>query len=342
MNHLLWLPMVTAFCMGCASNPLKKFVAPIANVAPARQERAGEAIAEFERRRDQAQFAAALARWKDGDLPECRTTLDEIIKRNPDHTGARLLLADLLLVEKQPQQAIQHVQSVLEREPENPVALHTSGLIHEALGNTAASLEQYKRATELDPENEVFLLSYDVAVGRPAQPSEVTQATSQVTVGEVNNLPSIESTSLAVKREPWSELLDEAELALKRGDDYATREAFDRAMRYSGDDPQIPISIGVLILRHNRPELAQEYLEPAVTRFPTDHRLHRSLGLALYRQGQYEASQVSLRQALSLDNADALSYVLLGSVLSKLGDRATSEKYLLEAQRLDPSLTKIR
>ena len=144
------------------------------------------------------------------------------------------------------------------------------------------------------------------------------------------------------RQESWSGLLVEAEAALKAGNDLASREAFDRAMRFSGDNPQVPISIAVLILRHNRPELAREYLEPAVARFPNEPRLHRTLGLVLYRLGHYEASQVSIRQALSLDNTDALSYVLLGSVLSKLGDRAAAENYLLEAQRLDPSLTKIR
>lgn len=339
-NGLLWLPISAVMCIGCASNPLKKLVAPVANVAPERELRSEEAIAEFERHRDQAQFTAALTRWREGDLIECRMTLDEIIERNPEHTEARLLLAELLLVEKQPQTALQHVQNVLNLEPENPVAIHTAGLVQEALGNNSAALEQYKRATELEPDNEVFLLSYDVAVGAP--PRQVDgRPVGQVAGRELGVDHSNESASPAAGREPWRALLDEAELALKRGDDDAGREAFDRAMRFSGDDPQIPISIGVLILRYNRPELAQEYLEPAVTRFPNDHRLHRTLGLALYRQGQYEASQVSLGQALSLDNTDALSYVLLGSVLSKLGDRAAAENYLLEAQRLDPSLTKI-
>lgn len=343
LQAILCTAIVISWCPGCASNLLKKAAAPLTNIAPSRVAREGDAVAEFERRRDKAQFTAALARWREGDLQECRAALDGIIERNPEHTEARLRLAELLLEEQQPQLALDHVQSVLSREPNNAAALHTAGLAHDALGNSAVALEQFQRASELDPENEVFLLSYDVAAEEPPRRLEMSNMEhNHAQNAAFHNSANNRSNGSNESNEPWRALLIEAEVALSAGDDDASRAAFDRAMRYSGDEPQVPISIAVLILRHNRPDLAREYLEPAVTRFPNVPRLHRTLGLALYRLGQYEASQVSIRQALSLDNTDALSYVLLGSALSKMGDRAAAEACLYEARRLDPSLAELR
>ncbi|CAK9109404.1 Type IV pilus biogenesis and competence protein PilQ, partial [Durusdinium trenchii] len=342
-SALLCAVLAIACCAGCKSNPFEKVAAPLTNIAPDRVEREGEAIAEFERRRDKAQFTAALARYREGDLEECRRSLDGIIERNPEHSDARLLLAELLLVEKQPQVALQHVESVLVREPNNAAAIHTAGLVHEALGNPTVALEQFQRANQLDPENEVYLLSYDSAVDNPLRPAGNAHIDmNQTAMYAPISFGNAGGNGFTERQESWSGLLVEAEAALKAGNDLASREAFDRAMRFSGDNPQVPISIAVLILRHNRPELAREYLEPAVARFPNEPRLHRTLGLVLYRLGHYEASQVSIRQALSLDNTDALSYVLLGSALSKMGDRAAYEACLYEARRLDPSLAELR
>ncbi len=339
VHNLIWLAVPALWCAGCASNPMKKPEAAIANVTPIRKGRAEEAIAEFERRRDQAQFTAALARWREGDIDECHIALDEIIQRNPEHTQARLLLSELLLAEKQPRLALEQVERVLEREPRNASAVHTAGLAYEAIGEDNVAREHFRLATELEPENEIFLLSFDVA-------SETTPRlgdTPPVVLDDpANEQPAKSENGGRDDRtdpaEPWRDLLDQARFALRQHDDDAGREAFDRATRRFGDDPQVPISIGVLSLRYNRPELAREYVEAALTPFPNNPRLHRTLGLALYRLGEYEASQVSLRQALSLDNTDALSYVLLGSTLSQLGDRAAAESCLFEARRLDPSL----
>jgi len=329
--------------MGCASNPIKKPVAPIEDVAPIREGRAKEAIADFESRREKAQFAAAVARWHAGDLDACHIALDAIIRLDPHHMQARLMLAELLLAEQQPRLALEQVESVLAEEPRNASAVHTAGLAYEALGDTEAAREHFRLATELAPDNEVFLLSYDVSVdatGRaPSSPRIVLDETSN---GQPAESGHDGDDGRINQVEPWRDSLDETRSTFRQRDDEAVRKAFDGILNRFGDDPQVPLSIGVLALRYNRPELAREYLEAALTRFPNDPRLHRTLGLALYRLEQYEASQVSLRQALSLDNTDALSYVLLGSTLSKLGDRAASEGCLLEARRLDPSLAVYR
>ncbi len=340
VQRAVWIALPLCWCVGCASNPIKKPMAAIEDVAPLRQGRANDAIAQFERRREKAQFTAALARWHEGNLGECRTALDEIVRRNPNHTQARLLLSELLLAEQQPQLALEQVEGVLEKEPRNAAAIHTAGLAYEALGNTDVAREHFRLATELAPDNEVFLLSYDVISDTtPRNPASPFIATDQTTNDQMAGSGGTGHAGHAANDEPWRDVLDEARVALRQRDDSTGREAFDRAMLLGSDNPQVSISIGVLSLRYNRPELAREYLEAAVTRFPKEPRLHRTLGLALYRLGQYEASQVSLRQALSLDNTDALSYVLLGSTLSKLGDRAAAESCLFEARRLDPSLS---
>ena len=111
---------------------------------------------------------------------------------------------------------------------------------------------------------------------------------------------------------------------------------FRQAVSSQPDNPQIPLSVAVLALRHNQPDVAIALAGDAVRRFPKSARLHRTLATAYYRKGDYASSQVVLQQALSLDKSDALSYFLMGCALAKLGHPEAAEAHLRQARRINP------
>jgi tetratricopeptide (TPR) repeat protein len=90
-----WMPVLAvAAALGCASVKLPAFP-EVKDVAPQRKARGAAALREFEQGRDFAEYEAALARWREQDLPGCRERLETLLARNPRHADARLLMAEL-------------------------------------------------------------------------------------------------------------------------------------------------------------------------------------------------------------------------------------------------------
>lgn len=139
-----------------------------------------------------------------------------------------------------------------------------------------------------------------------------------------------------------TELLEQAGRALTDGSTTDAATLLRRAIAAKPEDLQIPISAAVLVLQHNRPELAIELIEPAVKRFPNSAALYRILGTAYYRRGDYPSSQRALQQALSLDKTSALSYFLMGCTLARLGQAEAAETQFRQAQLLDSRYTERR
>jgi len=154
---------------GCAGQQLFTHNAEPHRDRQARQE---TAVRHFEEQRDQAQFYAAMNDWQQGNVPRCHRALQLILARNPEHRQARLLLAELYLYDHQPEQALEiliaqrdsHQNRTALLLDEDAVSQHTLGLAYEALGDAARARSCYRRAAELQPENELFAWSYEAAI----------------------------------------------------------------------------------------------------------------------------------------------------------------------------------
>jgi Flp pilus assembly protein TadD len=83
---------VLALTAGCAGLDVPD--PPVADITQKRQERSEQALREFETKRDLAELESALADWNQGDLAACKETLQRLLKRNPNHEEARLLMAE--------------------------------------------------------------------------------------------------------------------------------------------------------------------------------------------------------------------------------------------------------
>lgn len=162
----LYVPVVILSpLVGCASWPKPS----IQDVAVEQKKRKGELIESFEKKRDTAQFEAAMVRWREGDMAGCSELVNKLLDRTPEHRSGRLLRAELRLIEDKPQLAISDIESLVETEPEDAEAEHMLGLLLEAADRPQDALAHYERAAQLAPDSEVFATSYNTAlVGEPA------------------------------------------------------------------------------------------------------------------------------------------------------------------------------
>ncbi len=297
-----------------------------------------ETTQTFERQRDSAEFEAAQALWGEGRREECRRRLLAILDREPEHLDARLLLADVLLAEHRVQEALQVLQPALQTHPNDARVQYGVALLLDALGQRQGAEAHYEQAVRLEPDNEVYQVSYQqvIAAGVPSEaaflppvPSEDTARAERMDYAEPVDTEVPATASL-------NDFLQQGQQALTRGDAQAGLACFQRAMAERPDDPQIPISAAIAALRSNHPDVAIAVLEPAVRQFPRSAALQRILGTAYYRRGGYRSSQLALQQALSLDKSNALSYFLLGCTQVKLGESEAARRCFRQAQLLDP------
>ena len=171
--RMLYLLSLTAVLpAGCASVwPPKPAVE---DVAVDQQQRKEEMIASFDVKRDEAQFQAAMVRWRERDADGCRELVERLLARSPQHRGGRLLRAEFRLVEERPELAIADIEKLVAEQPADAEAAHMLGLLLEASGRGPESLIHFERASELAPENEVFQTSYHTALVGENNPVHVS------------------------------------------------------------------------------------------------------------------------------------------------------------------------
>jgi Flp pilus assembly protein TadD len=343
-----------------------------------RKRREAETTRSIGQQRDFADLEAAMACWEQQDLRGCRETLDRFLARNPDDREARLLMAEVLVAEKKPKEALGHVQRAAEAHPNNADVQYALALMLDTTGQNAAALSHYERAAQLAPDDEVYATGYRSAQEAAARPEEGPASAPPATlpppglevqpprmVAPEPSLPSRRPGPLPpaknaaggdrVKSAGYADSADiadpaegdgsiagrlrQGDAALAEGSPATALSYFRQAAALKPDNPQILVAAAAAALRHNQPRVAVDLLAPAQKRFGDVPAVHRILGASYYRLGDYSSSQLALQQALSLDKSNALAYFLMGCTLAKLGQTESAEAHFRQARAMDPRYT---
>lgn len=164
-----WLLILILAAAGC--QPIESFRRSPADVTPRRELRKAEASEQFGRKREMAEFRVAQEQWDRGDLAGCDATLRRLLKRNPDHLDARLLLAELRIDQGRSSEAVADLQPLAEAHAEDARIQHLLALALDASGDTEAAVAYYAKAVQLEPANELYRLSHDGCIASTASPA---------------------------------------------------------------------------------------------------------------------------------------------------------------------------
>lgn len=148
----LFLIGTLVFAAGCAGWKQKVHKPTLTEK---REDRAAEAVRDFDERRDVVQLDAALDRWKQGDVAAAEAMLAAIIKRRPECTDARMRLAEILW-SRADTSAESHLRAVLEAQPNRAEAHHALGLVLDGSGRPDEARYHLVKAAELEPDNEIY------------------------------------------------------------------------------------------------------------------------------------------------------------------------------------------
>ena len=158
MNHLILAGLfATVTCAGCAS--LKNVAETAFDPDFTREQRKHQMVESFESRRDTAQFQGAIAKWENGDAQGCERMLLQLLRRSPNHSEARLWLADLYAEQNNAIAAEQQLRWLLRENPQDARAHHSLGLLLESSGNAQDALSHLQKAQQLDPSEPLYAQS---------------------------------------------------------------------------------------------------------------------------------------------------------------------------------------
>ncbi|MDA7980130.1 MAG: hypothetical protein MPJ50_15295, partial [Pirellulales bacterium] len=116
-----------------------------------------------------ANYDQALKAWQADDTLACRRMLHGVLAKNPQHRDSLLLLAQLEILERQPQVIQAPLAQFCNQNPQDPSAQHMLGLVCESLGKKQAALARYQTAVKLAPDNLAYQASVD-GILNPEQP----------------------------------------------------------------------------------------------------------------------------------------------------------------------------
>jgi Tfp pilus assembly protein PilF len=159
MNELSRFLLLLLICIftGCASLPFNTAGRPSKDSPQTYAERKQAAIASYERQRDAAHVHSAVNAWQRGEVQQARAVLTDVVERSPQDLTARLRLAELLISEEETAAAEEQLRACLAIAPDSAEVNHALGLLLSDLpGRETEAHSHLRRASELEPENELY------------------------------------------------------------------------------------------------------------------------------------------------------------------------------------------
>ncbi len=299
--------------------------------------------------------AASASAWTHGGLARALLGASQLeaaednakkaLGDNPEHIGARLVLANVRLKNGDEEGAVGLIDEVLERRNlasrQEAVEAHTlMGEIHLHRGRLSKAEAAFTLALETNPKDvraSVGLADTHYDAGRYA-----TALARYEIAGRGDDPPlaaslGIAKCQLALDRlQKAKEVL--AQLQEKYGKEPAVAywtgkwaaasggrekaEASYRLAMADGADEDIAVNaavaLGQLLSQGGKPDEAQKVLAEAQKRFPKSVLLRNSMGEVALAQGRYEQALAEFRAAKALDAADVTAVFNEGSALRRL------------------------
>jgi tetratricopeptide (TPR) repeat protein len=339
--------VIIAVTSGCASLPSAKSFFTSEH-AEKRRRRNEEIVQNFETHRDQAAYEAAKARWEQNDSKGCREALDRLLVRNPRHIDAQLLLAEVNLLDKRPQDALKQIDNVLGMQPNNARALYTKGLVLDAIGQSTGALAYYEQAARAEPENEMYALCYknakdsdgsvenspdaviQVAYQGPAMPDKTTTASMREQGPALTSLAARQHVGDAPSTAmPAADTFDKTAKNSGFADSYVHAESVVSAEEC--------ISDGQRALSDGAVDAARIAFHKAIANQPNNPQIPIVSAGAALRANHPELAVELLTPASKHFSKSAAIFRILGVAYYRLGNYQSSQVALQQALSLDKS-----
>jgi tetratricopeptide (TPR) repeat protein len=282
----------------------------------------------------------------------------QILKEIPDDNDARGLSASFLLDKGDVAKALQELQAVVTRAPENPVARYNLGRAHAARGEWEQARQQFSKAIELRPDYVMAQLALaQLQVTRGEYDAALKTAAEVLKADKGNvNARLIESAALmGQKKFGDSRVMLDAMLKVNPGSPDVlfqlgvvnlaenkfkdAEDAFRRAYQLNPANSRGLMGIVETNMAQNKTDEAVKILQAECEKAPNRMDLLASLGNTAVRAGKYDfAIQTFNRVLAQTDKGKAQGdiYLRLGETYRRKGDLNGAIQALQKARETLP------
>lgn len=223
------------------------------------------------------------ALMRQGKRNEAAQINSEILKASPTDTFAQNLEAALLLDRGDVNRALQELQGVVTRAPDNPVFRFNLGRAHAALGQTELARQMFQKAIELRPD---YLMA------------RLALAQLEVTRGEFDAALKAAQAILAIDRNNVNAKLIESAALMGQKKFADSRTLLSEMLKANPSSPDVLFQLGVVNLAENKYKEAEDSFRRAYELNPANPR-------GLMGMVETQMAQNKTDEALKLLGAEA-------------------------------------
>lgn len=246
-------------------------------------------------------------------------------------------------------------RAILEREPDNPIALHRSGVIAFLRGDAHDAVALLRRALSINGDDATLLGHLASALMACGQVDEAIAswqgalerapdyAAAHTKLGDAYMAKGDLEASESAYRKSIALAPDapEAYVGLGRLLHFSHRnqeaeDALHRALEVGDASPETCILVGTVLLEAGGVEAALDLFENAVRAAPDEARGHASRGIALHWQGRPDAALQAYRRALDIDPRSPLALKHLGVLLQESDQLAAAAECFEKLLEMNP------
>lgn len=235
-------------------------------------------------------------------LAEAEAELRTAMRIAPDDTGPKLKLAEMKLLQREYQQAMDLANEALRLEPVHAKGYFLKGWIYKETGDTNLAISSYRTAAEQDPDFIDPLLELGLLHAERRDPLALQYFNSALTV-RPNSSDALYALGM---------------YAQENGMDSLAVACYGR-MKETAPGNALPwYNTGYILLVHkNEPEAAREEFTEAIRRSPGYIEAYYNRGLTYEENGSLDSALADFKRALALDP----TFTLAAEGLGRLADR---------------------
>ncbi|HEX2672880.1 MAG TPA: tetratricopeptide repeat protein, partial [Polyangiaceae bacterium] len=308
-------------------------------------------------------FGLARASHAAGDAIAAAAAARDALAQNPNHVGARILLARISSASRTGESEALSLLGAITKNPSqaSPDELVNAqtlfGDIHLTRSRMSQAEAAYNEALKINPKAARALNGLGDALYRAGRFSEAQarfEASTQADPDDLSAKVGVAKSKLALER------VDDASANLKKlretypasvpvaywygraleaaGNRAAAETVYRGVLKAPSKDPQtvdVYIALALLQSQQGRNDEAQKTLADARAQLPEVPAIHKALGEVALSQGRYPQATTEFRQALALDAEDLGARFRLGVALRRDGKFEEAGKAFDEVGAVD-------
>ena len=259
------------------------------------------------------QVQIALLQLTANNLGGASYSLEKALSSQADYLPAMALMTEVELRQGDPTKAEKRAKDIVARNPKRAVGYSLLGDVAIARNQTAAALDAYRKAHQLEPSTETLLRLFRTLSAQDGGKGALALAEQWLKLH-----PKDSATQRAL-----------ADSYARSGSFKQARTAYEDLLKITPDDSSTLNNLANILLRLKDPA-AVKIAEQAVTKNPNNANAIDTLGWALFQGGQTDRAVQLLRDARLREPGNPEIRYHLAAVLAKTG-RKNEAKDELEA-----------